>query len=157
MLWPVAELRLRQGDILVAEVKVLNSTDCDCLVVAEVEGVGRRARVDVNLGYIKERAIREADRVIAAAANDRIVAAMRLNVEVIVAASTLQRRISTRSATKEPELIVARPALQNIALRANQCIVPAPPESVLCPNTGIGVLEDTSFRHCTMPVRTAIP
>ncbi len=93
MLRPIAELRLRQSDILIAEVEVLNSTDCDCLVVAKVEGVGRRALVDVNLGHIKERAICEVDSIIAAATNDRIVADMRLNVEDIVAASTLQCRI----------------------------------------------------------------
>ena len=123
MLWPPTELEFRQGDILVGEVKVLNSTDCNCLVVIEVERVAIRALVDVNLGHIRERAIREADSIIAASTDDRIVAGIRQNVEVVVAAATLQGRTSIRSTATEPDLIVACPALQNIALCAHQCIV----------------------------------
>ena len=111
MLWPPTELEFRQGDILVGEVKVLNSTDCNCLVVIEVERVAIRALVDVNLGHIRERAIREADSIVAAATDDRIVAGIRQNVEVIVAAATLQGRIGIRSTATEPDLIVACPAL----------------------------------------------
>lgn len=56
MLCPsAAELRkFRQGDDLIAEVKILNSTDRNRLVIAEVERVGVRARINADLVYVEE-------------------------------------------------------------------------------------------------------
>ena len=130
-----AELRkFRQGDDLIAKVKILNSTDRNRLVIAEVERVSVRARIDADLVYVEERTTGEVDGILASAAEDRIVAMMRLDMEGVIAGSSLQRRIGTRSAAvNQPELVVARTALHDIALHANQRVVSSAAEQRAVP------------------------
>lgn len=130
-----AELRkFRQGDDLIAKVKILNSTDRNRLVIAEVERVSVRARIDADLVYVEERTTGEVDGILASAAEDRIVAMMRLDMEGVIAGSSLQRRIGTRNAAvNQPELVVARTALHDIALHANQRVVSSAAEQRAVP------------------------
>ena len=121
---PAAELKFRQIDDLVGEVKILDSADRNRLVVAEVQGVSRRARIDVNLGS-HQRTSDPRSSAVSLPLPPMIVSLplMRLNVEGVIAISALQRGIGIPSTTLEPELVVARAALHNVALHANQRVI----------------------------------
>ena len=101
----------------------LNAIDRDALFIAEVQRIGRGARIDIDFGDIEERATDEFGRVVTVAAEDGIAAAARLDPEGVIAATAVQRGTGIPITRQQRKLIVARTTLQHIALHAHQRII----------------------------------